>query len=97
MDREKMIARHYLETGILGAYETAEVVHEETENGKAAPCFEDATVFFGTEQTTAQRSMVIEGRRFRICSVFPPEADCTPTDRLLEVIDAELKKETRTA
>ncbi len=27
MDREKMIARHYLETGILGAYETAEIVH----------------------------------------------------------------------
>lgn len=97
MDREQKIGQHYLQTGILGAYETAEVVHEETENGKTAPCFEDATVFFDTDQTTAQRSMVIEGRRFRICSVFPPKADCTPTDRLLEVIDAEMKKETRTA
>jgi len=97
MDREKMIARHYLETRVLGAYETAEIVHEESENGKTAPCFEDATVFFDTDQTTAQRSMVIEGRRFRICSVFPPQADCTPTDRLLEFIDAELKKKTQTA
>ena len=97
MDREQKIGQHYLQTGILGAYETAEVVHEETENGKTAPCCEDATVFFDTDQTTAQRSMVIEGRRFRICSVFPPKADCTPTDRLLEVIDAEMKKETRTA
>lgn len=97
MDREKMIARHYLETGVLGAYETAEIVHEETESGKVAPCFEDAMVFFGTDQTTAQRSMVIEGRCFRICSVFPPKADCTPTDRLLELIDTELKKETQTA
>ena len=42
MDREKMIARHYLETGILGAYETAEVAHEEKDCGKYAPCFEDA-------------------------------------------------------
>lgn len=97
MDREQKIGQHYLQTGVLGAYETTEVVHEETENGKTAPCFEDATVFFGTDQTTAQRSMVIEGRRFRICSVFPPQADCTPTDKLLKVIDAELKKETQTA
>ncbi|MBP1736936.1 MAG: hypothetical protein H6Q60_817 [Oscillospiraceae bacterium] len=26
MDREQKIARHYLETGVLGAYETAAVV-----------------------------------------------------------------------
>jgi hypothetical protein len=97
MDREQKIARHYLNTGILGAYETTEVVHEETENGKAAPCFEDVTVFFDAAQTTAQRSMVIEGRRFRICSVFPSPADCTPTDKLLKVIDTELEEETQTA
>lgn len=96
MDREEKIGQHYLKTGILGAYETAEVVQEETENGKTAPCFEDAIVFFDAGQTLTQRSMVIEGRRFRICSVFPPQADATPTDRLLEVIDAELKKEART-
>lgn len=93
MDREQKIGQHYLQTGVLGAYETTEVVHEEMENGKAAPCFEDALVCFDTSQTTAQRSMIIEGRRFHICSVFPPKADCTPTDRLLKLIDAELKKE----
>ena len=93
MDREQKIGQHYLQTGVLGAYETTEVVHEEMENGRAAPCFEDALVRFDPAQTTAQRSMVIDGRRFRICSVFPPKADCTPTDRLLKFIDAELKKE----
>lgn len=96
MDREQKIGQHYLQTGVLGAYETTEVVHEETENGNAAPCFEDALVCFDTAQTTAQRSMVIDGRRFRICSVFPPKAGCTPTDRLLELIDTELKKEAQT-
>ena len=92
MDREQKIGQHYLQTGVLGAYETTEVVHEEIEDGKCVPCFEDALVCFDNVQTTAQRSMVIEGRRFRICSVFPPKANCTPTDKLLVLIDTELKK-----
>ncbi|MBA1334857.1 MAG: hypothetical protein HPY66_0478 [Firmicutes bacterium] len=97
MDREKMIARHYLETGILGAYETAEVVHEEEENGKYAPCFEDATVFFDQTRTVTNRAMCIEGRVFRITSVFPADAGNTPTDKLLALIDTELEKETHSA
>lgn len=97
MDREQKIARHYLNTGILGAYETADVAHEEEAKGKLAPCFDDATVFFDTDQTIAQRTMVIEERRFRICSVFPADTDCTPTDKLLGLIDSELKKEAHIA
>jgi hypothetical protein len=97
MDREKMIAQHYLETGVLGAYETAEVIHEEEENGKFAPCFDDATVFFDKIQTTANRSMCIEGRRYRVCSVFPAQTEHTPTDKLLALIDTELGKETHSA
>jgi len=96
MDREQKIARHYLETGVLGAYETTEVSHEEEENGKIAPCFEDATVFFDKDRTTTIRSMCIEGRRYRIRSVFPMCGN-TPTDKLLSVIDADLEKETHTA
>ncbi|HUM84808.1 MAG TPA: hypothetical protein PLN48_13705 [Lachnospiraceae bacterium] len=96
MDREKMIARHYLETGILGAYETTEVVWDEVVDGKCAPCFEDALVVFGTEQTHVDRMMDIDGRSFRIRSVFPAIGH-TPTDKLLTLIDTELKKDTRTA
>lgn len=97
MDRENLIASHYLETGILGAYETADIAWEEETHGKFAPCFDDATVFFDETQTTAKRSMDIEGRRFRICSVFPADSKTTPTDKLLALIDTELEKETRTA
>lgn len=97
MDREEMIARYYLDTGILGAYETAEVIHEEEENGKYAPCFEDALVTFDTEQTHIERRMDIGARCFRIRSVFPSDAETTPTDRLLELIDTELEKDARTA
>lgn len=95
MDREKMIARHYLET-VLGAYETTEVVWDEVVDGKCAPCFEDALVVFGTEQTHVDRMMDIDGRSFRIRSVFPAIGH-TPTDKLLTLIDTELKKDTRTA
>jgi hypothetical protein len=45
MDREQKIARHYLETGVLGAYETAEVIHEEEENGKFAPVWRTPRLF----------------------------------------------------
>lgn len=93
MDRGEKIRKHYLQTGILGAYEADEIGYEETQKGKCAPCFEDSLLFFDRAQTTAQRRMVIEGRRFFICSVFLPQADCTPTDRLLELIDTNLKKE----
>jgi hypothetical protein len=96
VDREQKIAHHYLETGVLGAYETAEVEYEEEENGKYAPCFEDATIFFGKTQTTAVRSMCIEGRRYRICSVLPAMGH-TPTDKLLILIDADLEKEAHNA
>ena len=97
MDREKMIARHYLDTGILGAYETTEVMHEEEENGKYVPFFEDALVVFDTEQTHIDRRMDIDGRCFRIRSVFLTDTEITPTDRLLDLIDAELEKDTHTA
>ena len=97
MDREKMIARHYLDTGILGAYETAEVVWDEVVDGKCVPCFEDAMAVFDTGQTRTDRVMDIEGRRFRVRSVFPTDTEITPTDKLLALIDTEFEKDIRTA
>ena len=96
MDREKMIARHYLETGILGSYETAEVVHEEEET-ENMPLALRTLPSFDKTQTTTNRSMCIEGRRYRICSVFPVETNQTPTDKLFALIDTELEKETHSA
>ena len=97
MKPQKTIEKHYLETGILGAYETTDVAHEEVLGGKVAPCFDDALVFFDTEQTTAERLMQIEGRRYHIRSIFPSEAHYTPTDKLLGLIDTELKDKIRVA
>lgn len=96
MSREQKIARHYLETGVLGAYETAEVEYEEEENGKYAPCFDDAILFLDQTESTTVRSMCIEGRRYRIRSVLPVMGH-TPTDKLLGLIDADLEKEAQNA
>ena len=48
-------------------------------------------------QTTTNRSMCIEGRRYRICSVFLAQTGHTPTDKLLNLIDTELEKESHNA
>lgn len=95
MSREQKIARCYLKTGVLGAYETAEVIHEE-ENGKYAPCFDDAILFLDQTESTTVRSMCIEGRRYRVRSVLPVMGH-TPTDKLLGLIDADLEKEAHNA
>ena len=41
MTNNKNIAQHYFSTGILGAYETAEVEDEIQSGDKFAPCFDD--------------------------------------------------------
>ncbi|MEA4954379.1 MAG: hypothetical protein VB096_02525 [Pseudoflavonifractor sp.] len=95
MSREQKIARHYLETGVLGAYETAEVEYEE-ENGKYAPWFDDAILFLDQMESTTVRSMCIAGRRYRVRSVLPVMGH-PPTDKLLGLIDADLEKEAHNA
>lgn len=43
----------------------------------------------------ADRMMNIEGRCFRVRSVFPADTETTITDKLLALIDTELEKDTR--
>jgi len=95
MDKEKRISQHFFETGVLGAYETAEVDWEEEQDGKYAPCFDDALVIFGESQTTTNRIMYIEGMKYHISSVFPVGTLFTPTDKMLAFIDAEVEKDAR--
>ena len=92
MKTEKTMAQHYLETKILGAYETAEVVCEEEMDGKCAPCFEDALLVFHEGQTTMDRFMIVEGKRFRIRSIFTADTGITPTDKMLDLINSDIEK-----
>ena len=92
MINNKKISQHYFKTGILGAYETAEVEDEIQSGDKFAPCFDDSFVDFGQNRTIVQRTMVVGGRSFHISSVFPSNAPVTPTDKLLALIDLDLRK-----
>ena len=44
-----------------------------------------------------QREMLIEGKVFHVTSMFPMDATATPTDKLLSLIDTDLKKEAHSA
>lgn len=89
--QEACQAKHYLKTGILGAYETAKVKGDEILDGKYAPLFDDALLVVERERTLMKREMVVEGKAFRVTSVLPLVAD-SPTKRLLKLVDAELEK-----
>ncbi len=93
MDRQKAIYEHYRKTHILGAYETAELEQTDVDEGRTAVCFTDTEIDSDDESITKHRVMDVEGRRFRVCSVFSSAAQLTPTDKLLSLIDAELEKD----
>ena len=87
----KDILMEYLQTGYEGEYRPRDVVAA-IENGELYP------VFSGTDACTTERGleirrqMFVEGRRFIISSALSPTGGDTPTKRLLQVIDNDLKK-----
>jgi hypothetical protein len=85
-----------METGMLGTYHPESAVDKK--DGKTVTTLFRDTVHKVTEnEVTRERRMLIDGRVYRITSVFLPDASVTPTDKLLSVIDADLEKETHTA
>lgn len=86
--------RHYLETGVWGAYDTARIIDGER-NGVPVALFADTELTETEDALCLERQMLIEGRRYHITSVFAPNAASTPTDKLLSVIDADLEREAR--
>jgi hypothetical protein len=83
----------YWKTGILGSYETAECDDYAERDGKYAPCFDDSLVILGSDTVQTLRCMVIGGKAFRVNSIFPAKDAATPTERLLQLVDADLAKE----
>lgn len=83
---------YYLETGILGAYETTWLKAGEL-NGNFVPLFEDTQLTEQPDTLSLERRMVVDGRTFSVSSVFPKDAAATPTDKLLSLIDREPKNE----
>ena len=80
-------AKHYLETKILGAYETADIVWQSDSKGDYHRTFDDTFITQEDDKFVAERTMDIDGRVFKVHSIFPSIITTTPTEKLLSVID----------
>lgn len=87
----------YRDTGILGAYAPENVVLRKAESGGVNTIFRDSSYWNTAEGFLSERSMLIGGKVFHVTSVFSSEADMTPTDKLLSLIDSDLAKEAHSA
>ena len=87
----------YRDTGMLGGYDPDGALLRETESGEVLTSFRDTSYQHQDDHIINQREMLIGGKVFHVTSVFPMDATATPTDKLLSLIDTDLKKETHSA
>ena len=87
----------YRETGMLGGYDPDRATLRETENGEVLTSFRDTSYQHLDDHIINQREMLIGGKVFHVTSVFQMDATATPTDKLLSLIDTDLKKEAHSA
>ena len=87
----------YRDTGMLGGYNPNGALLRETESGEVLTSFRDTYYQHQDDHIINQREMLIGGKVFHVTSVFPMDATATPTDKLLSLIDTDLKKEAHSA
>lgn len=87
----------YRETGMLGGYDPDRATLRETENGEVLTSFRDTSYQHLDDHIINHREMLIGGKVFHVTSVFQIDATATPTDKLLSLIDTDLKKEAHSA
>lgn len=92
MRNKNLVAQHYLRTNILGAYETANIIWQSDSGGTSNRTFQDSFVYSDETSHTIERDMVVEGRIFRVHSIFPIKSISTPTKKILSVIESDCKK-----
>ena len=88
----KQIAQHYLRTKILGAYETSEVIWQSDSEGNLKRTFTDSFVYSDDTHHTIERDMEVEGKTFRVHSIFPINSKSTPTKKMLTIIGNDCEK-----
>lgn len=85
--------QEYMTTGMLGAYHPQKAILRQEEDG-VNTLFRDTTSSEREGCFVCERKMLIEGKCFHVSSIFPDHPTATPTDKMLKLIDAELKKDT---
>lgn len=92
MNDENLVAQHYLQTQILGAYETANIIWQSDSEGDLHRTFQDSFVNTDEAHHTVERNMVVEGKLFRVHSIFPVTAMSNPTKKLLTAVENDCEK-----
>ena len=83
----------YTTTGMLGSYHPGRAVLQQMGDGRISTIFRDTIYSEREGYDIFERKMLIGGKCFHISSVFPDDPIATPTDKMLEFIDVELKKD----
>ena len=91
MRKIKDEAKHYLETKILGAYETADIVWQSDLDGNICRTFDDSELSRENDNLMTERKMMVDGKVFTVCSIFPIAPNTTPTEKLLKIIDTSVE------
>ena len=84
--------QEYMTTGMLGSYQPERAVLQQAEAG-VFTSFRDTVHREFEGHKIHERRMLIGGKSFHISSVFPSNPTVTPTDKMLKLIDVELKKD----
>lgn len=83
----------YLQTGMLGGYKP-ELIRGTEICGKIIPHYGDEVGICSEEGAAGfMHTLCIDGVVFRVTSMFDLGSEKTPTEAMLSVIDADLKKE----
>ena len=84
----------YQQTGMLGGYKPERVKMREAGDGKDIPVYPDGVgLLVENDSIGITRVVYIDGRLFRVSSMFDLRPTKTPTDAMIRVIDNDLKKE----
>ena len=87
----------YLDTGMLGVYRPETAILWSFEGGGVDTIYRDTRYERQNNSLHRERDMLIQGKVFRVTSVFPDTPTSTPTDKMLALIDSEPEKDRHSA
>lgn len=61
------------------------------DNDMAIPIYRDTGVYITDDEIRTERQMKINGRPYYVTSVFPAFSKSTPTEKIIELMELELK------
>ena len=92
----RSVLEEYMETGMIGAYQPEMAVLRQNSDGVIS-VYRDTVYERREDAMLGRRMMEVDGKQFRVTSVFPDDSASTPTQKFLSYIDSELSKESHSA